>query len=236
MKKFIISVTTLILVSVAIFALAACDSTSGRSDTVSVTSFRDGNDIFVLPIKVSKANSGPEILRLFKSKMSLDEIYESISDGTDYNVSKGDGYILVTNASGTLTQYVYIAPYEGDRGTFNYLATNMGLLFTDPEADMPHLKILVPLPLIGVPASSAEVVSGNEYPLYGTIEEIKDFYTSCGYAVTETETGIDLTDVTGIKYIDGKVSYDDLLVNFTITFTEAGAVFSPQAANNNLQN
>lgn len=225
MKKPLAFVVSALIICLTLFTLAACDSTSGRSDTMSVTSFRDGNDIFVLPIKVSKANSGPEILRLFKSKMSLDEIYVSISDGTDYNVSKGDGYILVTNASGTLTQYVYIAPYEGDRGTFNYFATNMGLLFTDPEADMPHLKILVPLPLIGVPASSAEVVSGNEYPLYGTIEEIKDFYTSCGYAVTETETGIDLTDVTGIKYIDGKVSYDDLLVNFTITFTEAGAVF-----------
>ena len=236
MKKPLAFVVSALIICLTLFTLAACDSTSGRSDTMSVTSFRDGNDIFVLPIKVSKANSGPEILRLFKSKMSLDEIYVSISDGTDYNVSKGDGYILVTNASGTLTQYAYIAPYEGDRGTFNYLATNMGLLFTDPEADMPHLKILVPLPLIGVPASSAEVVSGNEYPLYGTIEEIKDFYTSCGYAVTETETGIDLTDVTGIKYIDGKVSYDDLLVNFTITFTEAGAVFSPQAAHNNLQN
>lgn len=227
MQKFFRFISALILISVTAFALAACDGMRGKSDTVSVTGFRDHNDIFVLPIKVLKSNSGPETLRLFKSKMSMDEIYESISAGTEYELIKGDGYILVTNANGPQPEHIYIAPYDGEQSAFNYLATNMGFLVTDPEADMPYIKILVPLFLIGVPASSAEVVFGNEYPLYGTKEEIKNFYTSCGYAVTETATGIDLTDVTGIKYFDGKVSYDDILVNFTITFTDRGVKFVP---------
>lgn len=235
-KKFKIVLTAFILCM--IFAvLVACDSTSGKSDTVYLNSFRSQNEQLILPIPVTRATSGPTNSRLFKSKLSLDEIYDGIVSGTDYEAERGEGYIVVADVGGESPVYIYIAPYDDESGRFNYFATNMGFNLNDPKAGDPYRNALVPLLLIGVPAYSNEILTGEEYPLSGTKEEVKNFYASNGYAVTETENSLEITDVTGKTYSDGTVSFDDLAVEFIITFTSGGAIYTlPETADNDEQN
>lgn len=237
MKKPLAFVVSALIICLTLFTLAACDGTSGRSDTVTLTNFRDHGRQFVFPVEVTKADTGPTDTRHFRSKLSLDEIYESILSGTDYDIEKRDGYLLVTDLSGEFPAYAYIAPYSSEENSFNYLMTNMGYNIADPITDTPYEDALVPLFFIGVPADSVRVETGKEYPLYGTKEEIKDFYISCGYAVTETENAFEITDITGKKYSGGKVSFDDVAENFTITFTESGAIYTlPLPAESDGQN
>lgn len=237
MKKPLAFVVSALIICLTLFTLAACDGTSGRSDTVTLTNFRDHGRQFVFPVEVTKADTGPTDTRHFRSKLSLDEIYESILSGTDHYIEKRDGYLLVTDLSGEFPAYAYIAPYSSEENSFNYLMTNMGYNIADPRTDTPYEDALVPLFFIGVPADSVRVETGKEYPLYGTKEEIKDFYISCGYAVTETENTFEITDITGKKYSGGEVSFDDVAENFTITFTESGAIYTlPQPAESDGQN
>ena len=44
--------------------------------------------------------------------------------------------------------------------------------------------------------------------------------------MTETENTFEITDITGKKYSGGEVSFDDVAENFTITFTESGAIYT----------
>ena len=242
MKKLSAFVLSALIICLALFTLAACDGTSGRSDTVTLTNFRDHGRQFVFPVEVTKADAGPTDTRHFRSKLSLDEIYESILSGTDHDIEKRDGYLLVTDLSGEFPAYAYIAPYSSEENSFNYLMTNMGYNIADPITDTPYEDALVPLFFIGMPVDSradlALLAGAHEcFPGMNVVPLQKQHFHGAPVFGAGVHPGGDDAGLIEHEHIPFMQIFDDVAENFTITFTESGAVYTlPQPAKSDGQN
>lgn len=223
-KKLLVTFVIYLLLSVIVFA--ACDSTSGRSDSVGIGTFRNDGQ-FVLPVRVTKATMSPDSVVFFNSKMSLSDICISINNSDKYKADMVNGRISVRDVSVADERYCIIQPYESKK--FNYLVTNMARYLLKNAEDATRSELLVPLHLIDAPLNEYHIYQNTEYAFSSDKAALINFYEHNGYEVDETADGLKITDVTGKFYSSvngGTVArFDGVAEEFEIIVSETSVSF-----------
>ena len=217
-SALVLSVSIIIFIILSLLCLSACDSSGGRSNIVTIDSYR-GNYQFQLPINVSKKTNPPDGIKYFKSKESLTEICVNINEDGKYTATEYDGYILIHHEE---HGYCIIAPSEKDK--YNYLITNMAFLANTVEGKELYKQILVPLHMLDVSFDSGTIIEGVEYIFSATKEDLKNFYIEYGFQVEETNDSLVVTDPTGRFYGD-MTSFDDVVEQFEIRLDDNKITF-----------
>ncbi len=212
---------TVVLLSLSV-CFVGCNSTTGRNNSVYLISYRhDGQ--FILPIKVSKADSAPDSTRHFKSKMSLYEIYESISADDKLYIVYCDSYIIVQDISVKNLGYCIIYPKQVDK--FNYIANNMSYTFQSETNNFSVLEILVPVHLIPALIGNNVLIENKEYEFKSTIESLVSFYEYYGFNIQYSQNGIIVTDTIG-RLLGDTNCFDDTINSFEIIIHDSTVAFN----------
>lgn len=109
MKNKALIIIIILLLSVLIFSLTGCDSSTGKNNNVYLINYRH-NGQFILPVMVDKADTAPDSIRHFKSKMLLDDIYNSISVVDNFQTVLYDNFIVTKDLSDSELGYCIIYP------------------------------------------------------------------------------------------------------------------------------
>lgn len=218
MKKKLLQIAIIFILIISAACLIGCDSTGGRSDRVTIPTFRNDRQ-FEFPVRVSKATMEPSSTKYFKSKQSLTQICDGINAGGNYVATERDGYLLIYKQA---YGYCVIAPTE--KGTYNYFITNMALDFH--PSDQKYSFLPVPMYMISIPLDASAIIPGAEYAFSGSKEDLVDFYREYGYRIAETDNGMVISDPIGRFYGD-IVSFDDVVESFEIKISGNKLAYYP---------
>lgn len=220
-KKFIIYLILIIILSGITTCFAGCDSTSGRSNNVYLTSYRYNGE-FILPIRVVKADMLPNPIRRFKSRMALSAIYDSLCKTDGLQAEYCENYIVVKDLSTKNLGYCIIYPRQENE--FNYIASNMACRFHYDKSDSTILQILVPMHFIPSLIEDNVLIENEEYEFKSTKDELISFYSEYDFEVVETQTGIILKDTIGRKFGD-LIVFDETVNSFEIVLRDSIITF-----------
>lgn len=219
-NKILIVLLIIILLSLSV-CIIGCNSTSGRNSNVYLSTYRhDG--LFVLPIKVSMADTPPDSIRHFKSKMSLSEIYNSLCVIDGLRSEHCESFIIVKDLSDKNFGYCIIYPKQV--GQFNYIVNNMACIFKSEKSDYLSLEILAPVHLIPALMEDNALIENKEYELKASKGDIISFYLEYEFEVEEFENRILVKDTIGRK-IGDKVSFDETINVFEVLIYDTTIMF-----------
>lgn len=183
------------------FVITAC-GISGPSNSVYLISYRYANGSMELPIKVQKRYTDPNPARYFKSKWSLDEIYDALCASDDfyaeYHQSVGNDFVLAKDISANNSGYCLI--YKEYHEKFNYVATNMQCRIYSAKSEINRLGFLIPLhwlPTSSIISEDLSIVEGLEYKTNASIDDFAAFYREYDFEVTIDQNKLLLEDTIG---------------------------------------
>lgn len=221
MKNKALIFIIILLLSVLIFSLTGCDSSSGKNDKVCLINYRH-NGQFTLPVMVDKADTAPDSIRHFKSKMSLVDIYNSISEVDNFQTVLYDNFIVAKDLSYSELGYCIIYPKQIDK--FNYIACNMACLFKAIDSEMLLHEILVPMYFVPSLMDDCILIEEKEYVLTASTAEVIEFYKEYGFEIEELQDRIVIKDTIGRSFGDN-ISFDETVNAFELSIHDNKITF-----------
>lgn len=174
---------------------------SGPSNSVYLISYRYVmNGSMELPIKVQKKYTDPDSARYFKSRLSLEEICESLNESGEYSAEYLDKHslsVLVKDTSDKQLGYCLI--YKEYHEKFNYVATNMQCRIYSAKSEINGLGFLIPLHWLetSILSENLSIVEGLEYKTSASIDDFAAFYREYDFEVTIDQNKLLLEDTIG---------------------------------------
>lgn len=227
MKKSIgkiIAITCCIIMLVGL--MVSCDSTSGKANAIFMQSYRkDGQ--FELPIKVTRYHAGPITYRAFKSKNSLDEIFQILQKDTYYDCNIYNDYILIIDPSSQKLGYCLVKKLT-DSKKFNYYITNMTYLLTPAEHETYNTSyghIMVPAYLIDDLSAISDIKNNSQYTYSGSIENFVAFYEGNGFEVEKVDSTLIINEPLGKMQADKTYIMNEVAATFMLTFDNGKLTF-----------
>ncbi|MEG2688240.1 MAG: hypothetical protein RSA24_03645 [Clostridia bacterium] len=220
LKISIIAISLVVILLALSICFVGCDSTSGCSNTVNLASYRKNSQFFNLPIKVTKATGAPASTKNFRSRMSLCEIFESLSADDKLQTNFCETYIVAKDLSSKNLGYCLIYAKKVDK--FNYIASNMACKFYAENNEYSQKEILVPMHLIPSLIGDNILTENKEYEFKSTQEAVVAFYKTYGFEIENSQNGIIVKDTIrlneGYDHTGTIDSFEIIIKNSSIAF------------------
>lgn len=244
----VVGILFVIILSLSVFY--GCDNTTGPSKNVDLANYRYADkDWFNLPIKVQNSLSLPDPKIRFKSRLSLEEICESLNRAEDYyaefNYDNSTRYVLAKDKSDKNLGYCLIYKEYFDE-KFNYVVTNMECRIYSAKSKINGLGYLIPMHLLvtsSIIGENLSIIEGLEYKTSASIDDFANFYRGYDFEVTIEENKLLLEDKIGKGGdcpFDGiasacEIQFEDGVVRY-MNFTRNNQSYEMQLINLNLPN